>query len=256
MRQKISNLEYKRKYFMEVISESFAELHHQCIESEEGSEKYEACKQGAKAFFNEQVGTDSLTINAFKEKVNPTLSYFGRVIMETAEKMAEEKSREIMLNKDLPIDPDPKMSEEDKILMDAIFTTKKPEDEITAIRDATADALFAENRKAEEIKEALKIVGEDGGTKNLQESVNNIGNIGPTSLMNAILSKVTEEMLRGNINESFTGATSDLIKNNAEKIKEDAMVMYSLFECINCFGFKTYSSNEIKTIAHDIYFNK
>lgn len=256
MRQKISNFEYKRKYFIDVMSESFAELHHHCIESEEGSEKYDSCKAAAKEFFNEQTGIESLTINGFKETVGPTLSYFGRTIMEAAEEMAEEKSQEIAINKDLPIDPDPKMSEEDKVLMDIIFTSKHPEDEIAAVRDATAKALYAENKKAEEIKEALQIVGEDCDAKTLQESINRIGNIGPTSLMNAILSNVTEHMLRGNINEGFTGSTSDLVRNNADQIKEDAMVMYSLFECINCFGFRTYSPEEVKKIATDIYLNK
>ncbi len=255
-RQQISNLEYKRKYFMDVLCESFAEIHHRCIESAPVDEKYETCKAGARHFFKEQMGIENMSIETFKRAVSPTATYFANTIIEAAEEMAEDKAKEVVLNKDLPIDPDPKMSEEDKAVMDVIFTSKCPEDEITAIKSATANALYAENKKAEEIKEALTIVSADADNKTLQESINKISNIGPTSLMNAIMANVTENMLKAAINENASLTPGELVKMHANDIKEDSMVMYALFECINGFGFKTYDSKQVERLAMDIYLDK
>lgn len=255
MKNKISNLEFRRRYFNDVLCESFAELHHRCIETHPSESEYEACKNAAKEFFKDELNLANNTIESTKKAILPTATYFAKTVVEAAEELANDKMEEILKNKDLPIPEDPKMSDEDKTIMDAVFTAKCPEDEIESIRNATASALYAENRKSDEIKEALSIVSADAPKETLQESVSAISQIGPTSLMHAIIANTTEHMLKNCINES-SGTPSELIKRYSDDIKRDSMVMYSLYECINCFGFKTYTSNDVENIARDIYLDK
>ena len=72
--------------------------------------------------------------------------------------------------------------------------------------------------------------------------------------MNAIMSNISENVLKRCISESAESGNDParIIKNNADVIKNESMMVYCLYECMHGFGFKKYSPAEVKSLAFKI----
>ena len=121
--------------------------------------------------------------------------------------------------------------------------------------------MIAEDKKAQEIKDSLSIAqskvaaGED--PKVMEETVNMISAKGPTSLMNGIMNRFTSVTVRNKMNESSTPRPiGEIMQENAEEIRNNAMIMYSLFEASSVLGIHKYTKAELKEIAQKFYYTK
>ena len=161
----------------------------------------------------------------------------------------------------MPADQEIKLGAEDKALIDKLFHDKNPELQVDQIRDATVNALLAEDKKAQEIKDSLSIanaqVSNGGDPETLKEAVSRIEHRGPTSLMNAIINRVTTMAVQDiNENSKTPMTVGEIMKENAEEIRDRATMIYALYEMANVLGIHKYTVNEIKAEAEKIYYGK
>ena len=271
----MSYREYKRRVFNEAVIECMCGLHNMIIS--EGADGKEFCSRKtcaemhsdydagmaakmARAFFVNELGLENGTIAQTKGKLLNGCNSFMKDVCEICEAVAEDKANVAEEKKlELPEDLTVQLSEEDQALMDKLFDEKSPEAELSAVRDATVQALVAENKKAEEIKAAVDMAKADAaenGSKKLEETVNRISAKGPTSLANAIITRMSSEAIKEVFNESGTKSVSEIMADNQEKIRNRAMMVYTLYEMANVFGIHKYTSKEVRDIAYEIYYNK
>ena len=91
----------------------------------------------------------------------------------------------------------------------------------------------------------------------MEETVARLGNRGPTSLMNAIMN-ATAAIAVKDVNENAQGPVSvgKVMAENAEEIRNRAIMVYALYEASSVFGLKKFTAAEVKDIAEKIYYNK
>ena len=91
----------------------------------------------------------------------------------------------------------------------------------------------------------------------MEETVNRLNHRGPTSLMNAILNNVSEAAVKDvNANSKAPVSVGKVMSENAQEIRNRAVMMYSLFETSSVFGIKKYTDRDVKALAEQIYYGK
>ena len=88
------------------------------------------------------------------------------------------------------------------------------------------------------------------------EAVKRINAIGPTSLMNAIITNVTSHAI-AKVNEAgnlpSSGKVGKIMRENADIIKTRAVAIYALYEMSSVFAIKKYTPSDVKKLAHNLY---
>lgn len=271
-KNQISYREYKRRVFNECLLECLCGLHYLTL-VEKGSPRkrcdelnenfnYSMGVGMTRAYCNEELNLGRATITETKNRLCGKNSFIDDIV-NICEAVAETKAQDAEEEKlELPDALTVELSEEDQALIDKVFDEKPPENELEAIRDATVDALVAENKKAEEIKNALDIAQASAadnanGSKSIEEAVNRISAKGPTSLMNAILTRISSEAAKEVISESGGKPISEIMHDNKETIKDRAIMMYNLYEMAHVFGIHEMKNKaEVEMLAKQIYNGK
>lgn len=263
---RISYNEYRRQVFNHVILECFSRIQESCC----GLEKCDDCHQDrlatiakkmSDAFYTDKLNLNNSTIATTKKTLSEAVT-FVQDCVEVADNIAATKAddaakEELVLPSQQPIELNP----EEEALIDKLFDEKKPEVQIDAVRDATVKALLEEDKKAQEIKNSLSIaqsqVANGTNPKALEEAARILGNRGPTSLMNAIMNAVSADAVR-QVNEAAEKPVTvgKVVSENAEEIKDRAIMMYSLYEAASVFGVLKFTPSMVKKEAEKIFYNK
>lgn len=260
------NSEYKRRVFNECMLECMCRIHGQILNGDCADDSYDPDRLSGMAnrlcrtFMTDQLHLDKNQIRQTKAELSEAVTFIQDCIA-LSESIAEDKAEyakehDVEMENDQPVE----LSNEDKDLITRLFDEKSPELQVEKIRNATVQALVAEDKKAQEIKDSLNIANAqvtDGSPEALKEAVSRIEHRGPTSLMNAILNQVTT-LAVSDISENAKGDVSigKIMKENAEEIRGRATMIYTLYEMSNVFGLHRYTPNEIKREASRIYYGK
>lgn len=277
-KNQMSYREFKRRVFNEALLECLCGLHamtlEEAVDSDGNKCKRRRCSElncgidtemaakMARAFYTDELSLDTSTISSTKEKLCGKNSFVDDII-DICEAVAEDKANIATEEKlEIPSELTVELSEEDQMLIDKVFDEKAPEDELEAIRDATVDALVAEDKKAEEIKAAIDIAkasaaGTESGSAAIEETVNRISAKGPTSLFNAILTRISSEAVKEVVTESGGVPISKIMSDNKDTIKNRAIMMYNLYEMAHVFGIHEMRGKaEVEALAKQIYYGK
>lgn len=260
----ISNREFKRRVFNAALMESFSKFHMMCCTGDQILNEKEVpvnAKKMADSFFCDMTGCDKKTIDQTKESLSEAVTFVKDWII-LAEQIADTKAaiakEEDM---DIPDSQEVELGEHDKVLIDKLFDEKNPKLQADVVRDDTVKALIAEDKKAQEIRDALDIansqVSAGSNPKAVDESVKRIASRGPTSLMNAILNSYSGLAVR-KVNEDAEKPVSvgTVMSEHADLIKTNAVMMYTLFEAASVLGIHKFSKKEIKEISDKLYYGE
>lgn len=259
---KISYLEYKQRVFNEALLECFSRFHAMCLT--ESTETGVTCSphtsqmmdKMARVFFSDMLDLPHSTVKTTMKKLDNSVT-FVKDCCKLCETIADLKSAKAA-EENLDIEDGQKieLSKEDQELINTVFDNKNPETQASVIRDATVNALLAEDKKSQEIKAAIDMAKSSSNADTLEETVRRLDN-GPTSLMHAILNNFSQLAVR-DVNESSKSVISagEVMRNNADEIKTRATMLYTLYEMANALGIHKYTEAEIKNIAEHIYYNK
>lgn len=264
--KRISYSEYRRRVFNTALLECFCQIHGQvlngdCADDTACDERMSSmAKRLCSTFFEDELKLKSSTITQTKTRLSEAAEFIkdcADVAEEIADKkadLAEDEKIEIADSDTIELSP------EEEGVIAQLFDSKAPTPQVDAIRDATVKALLAEDRKAEEIKQAIDIaqskVAAGSPPETLEETVNRLNKIGPTSLMNAIMNSVSVAAVK-DINESgkFT-SIGKALSENADEIKSRAVAIYSLYETSSVLGIRKYTSADVKQLAMNIFYDK
>ena len=265
----ISNAEFKRRVFNSALCECFARIHAKCLGINENQTLFgyypdanqnylsEMASDMAKSFIYDELNLDKATIATTKKALAESCT-FVQDCVELCEAIADDKMKAAVEN-DVKATDDmkqPELSAEEKELIQNLFDRKDPEVEADAVRDATVKALLAEREKANEIKDATSIAQQAGDKNKLQETVARISSRGPTSLMHAMITAVSEAAVKDVHEQNPSAKIGEILAENADEINTRAAMMYSLYEAVNAFSIKKYTKRDIEQIARDIYSGK
>lgn len=260
MAKNISYLEYRRRVFNKVLTEALCRIHNIAI-GPENPESEAMAHRLCEAFFGQELKLSESTIDATKKRLSEAVSFIQDCV-ETAENIADDKMDDAREEKmEIPAEQEVELSDEDEAVLDQLFDGKCPTDvQIKQIRDATVAALQAEDKKAEEIRDAVDVakaqVTSGGNPEALEETVKRMNNIGPTSLMHAILNNVATNAIK-NVNESGTmRSVGEVMAENSKEIRNRATMMYMLFEMASAFGITKYTEADVRRLASSIYHEK
>lgn len=259
--------EYRRRVFNECMLECMCKIHGMVLNGGCGDDCYSServkamSKNLTKTFMKECMNLEECQINQTKKNLAEAVTFIQDCV-NISEAIADDKAKCAQENK-LEMDSEQKveLSPEDKDLIDKLFDEKAPTLQVDQIRDATVNALIAEDKKAQEIKDSLNIanaqVSAGGDPETLKETVSRLEHRGPTSLMNAIMNSVTVAAVK-DINECSDKpvAVGTVMKENAEEIRDRATMIYALYEMVNVLGIKKYTPTMIKEEAMKIYYGK
>lgn len=261
----ISLLEYKRRVFNSVLCECFSLIHAKCLGINENETLFggtdtpdyivEMADTMSKEFFASELKLDESNIFATKKALSGANTFIQQCVV-LAEAIANDKVEAVKKSGTSPKDDGlkrPKLNKEEKTLVKKMFDSNEPQTEADAVRKSTVDALLAERKKAEKVKEATSIAQKAGDSKKLEETVNRINARGATSLMHAILTTVSEAAIKDVLSQNPDARLSSILSENADEINSRACMMYTLYEAFNAFGIKKYSKQDIKRIADEIY---
>ena len=262
----ISNAEFKRRVFNSALCECFAKIHAKCLGINEdqtlfgyypdANETYlsEMANTMAKTFIRSELNLDKATIATTKKALAESCTFVQDCVA-LCEAIADDKMKAAVENDVKATDDmkEPELNAEEKELIQNLFDRKDPEVEADAVRDATVKALLAEREKANKIKEATSIAQQAGDQNKLQETVARISSRGPTSLMHAMITAVSEAAVKDVHEKNPTAKIGTILSENADEINTRAAMMYALYEAVNAFSIKKYSKRDIEQISRDIY---
>lgn len=255
--------EYRRRVFNHALLECFSRIQEACceIDPHEEARLADIAKKMSDVFYTDMLKLDTAQIDTTKKNLDGSCTFIKDCVG-ICESIACDKMKEACdADMDIPDDQKIELSDEDEGLIDKLFDEKAPTVQIDAIRDATVKSLVAENDKAQEIKNALEIaqsqVADNSSPEALEETVSRLENRGPTSLMNAILNQISETAIRDvHANNDKPIGPGEIMSENAEEIKNRAVMVYSLYEASNVFGIKKWTPAMVKAEAEKIYYNK
>lgn len=255
--------EYRRRVFNHALLECFGRIQEACCEIDPHEEARMAtmAKKMSDAFYTDMLGLDTAQIDATKKNLSGCCTFIKDCVG-ICESIACDKMKEACdADMDIPEDQQIELSDEDEALIDKLFDEKSPTVQIDAIRDATVKSLVAENEKAQEIKNALEIaqsqVADNSSPEALEETVSRLENRGPTSLMNAILNQMSEAAIKDvHAHSEKPIGPGEIMSENADEIKNRAIMLYSLYEASSVFGIKTWTPAMVKAEAEKIYYNR
>lgn len=260
--RKITPMEYRRRVFNTALMECLCRLQEEVLNPDGSMEPHELrqLRIFSEAFYNDVLNLDSRTIQQTRQFLSEA-DQFVQDAMDTAEQIAEDKKDAVERSKMyVTDDQEVELSDEDNAIMDQLFDLKKPTPEIDKIRDSTVAALVVEDQKAQEVKDAIDIaksqVDAGANPKAMEEAVNRINAIGPTSLMNGLLNYFSTQAVK-QINESGTFTSiNEAMTDNRDLIKDRATIVYSLYEASSVLGICKYDQNQIEKLAHEFYYGK
>jgi len=261
---RISILEYKRRVFNKALLECFARMHQlglsDCGKEQLNEGVLNAAGDACKAFFEDELDLKNQTIRETKLRLSEAVS-FVQDCVDCAEEIAEEKA-DTAKEKGMviPDDQDIELSKEDEQVLDQLFDNKTPKVQADQIRDATVKALLEEDKKAEEIRNAVDIAkaqsNEEGSTTTLEETVKRIDRIGPTSLMHAIINNITRSAVNTVTETTGVQSIGNIMDMNRDMIKDQAIMLYSIYETASVFGICKWTPAEVAAMAREIYNEK
>ena len=261
--------EYKRRVFNEAVLTCMDKIHGMILNGDVtdvdpmDAERFKTMASSmCRTFFDSELKLSESTISQTKARLSESITFIKDCV-NVSEAIAEQKACDAA-EKDCEMDNDQKieLSDEDEALIDKLFDEKGPEMQVEQIRDATVQALVAEDQKAQEIKDSMNIAnsqvaaGSDPAV--LKETVERLEKRGPTSLMNAIINNVTTAAIR-DVNEHAKGGVGSIAKvmqENADEIKTRAVMIYTLYETSNVMGIRKRTPTEVKRLAEEIYYGK
>lgn len=253
--------DYKRRVFNTALLEALAKFEITCceIDPEKEPDKIAMAKKMTDVFYTDLLDLDNKTISATRLGLQEAVS-FVQDMLDICEAVADQKASDAAEH-DLEVPENQKieLSDEDEEVIKQLFDEKNPTVQIDQVRDSTVKALMAENRKSQEIKDALDIAQaqvQSGENKDaVQETSAAIGNRGPTSLMNAIMNSMAGMAFK-DVNENSTTPVSinQVMSENAEEIKNRSILAYSLYEGSSVLGIHKWTQAELKHEADRIYY--
>lgn len=257
----ITNAEYKRRVFNHVIVEACTKFSLACSDVTKADDPsfVAKCVALSDSFYRNLLNLDTSTISQTKENLAEAVS-FVQDILTVAETVAAGKAELAKEEKlEIPEDQKVELSEEEEDVLNLLYTAKKPELQIDAVRDATVKAMLKEDQKAQEIKDALSIAqsqvasGED--PKAMEETVNRLSSNGPTSLMNGIMNRFSAVAVKeANQDPNKPTSVKQAMQENSDSIRNSSMFMYSLFESASVLGLHKFTTKEVKDYADQFYF--
>lgn len=259
----ISYNEYRRRVFNEAVLTCLETVTIKCCEIDPKTDGnyVDTAKKMTDQFYRDLLDLDNSTITKTKATLAESVTFVKDVI-NISEAIANSKAASAAEEKlEIPADQEITMSDEDRAIIDKLFEEKGPTVQIDAVRNATVAAILSEDRKAQEIKNALDIaqskVAESGKPEELEETVKRLSNRGPTSLMNAIMNACAGAAVKSvNENSKTPVSVGTVMSENAELIRNRATMMYTLYEASSVLGIHNYSTADVKHIADQIYYNK
>lgn len=258
---KMTAYKYRRMVFTKALLESLGRLQCEILNDGKMDEPdLVLAKKFSDAFYTDELKLDSSSVADIKARLYEGTEFI-RDVADACENIADDKAAAVNAGEIEPEDgQEIELSEEDKAVLDQIFDIKKPIDDIEAIRDATVAALIAEDKKAQEVKQALDIAQSQVSTGDnpqaMEETVARINKIGPTSLMNGIMNHFSTLAVKDiNENGHFTSVATAM-EQNRDIIKTRAVAMYSLFETANRMGLHKFTPDEIKRLTIELYYGK
>lgn len=269
----MSYREFKRRVFNEALQECLTKFTLKCCGGEGSmdttmdSSKYtEIAANMSKDFYNNLLNLNEKTITETKKCMCEAVTFIQDCIA-VSEAIAEEKANDAQEEHlEIPEDQDIELSKEDQEVIDTLYDDKEPAVQIDAVRDATVRALMAEDRKAQEVKDAINIANaqvkvderehsKEEAEASLKETAYRMNR--PHSLMHAIMNGFSRTALKA-VSESagVDGMKNPgkILKENAQEIKNRSIIMYSLFESASVLGLKQFTPTEVKKIAEEIYY--
>lgn len=266
---RMTHHEYRRQVFNKVLTECLVRLQYEILGESVSKAKDDPARIGiigkmTEAFYRDELDLEHSTIAQTRKRLSEA-NEFVRDCVNTAEEVANDhadyvKDQGIVVDDEQDMD----LSEEDKTVIDTVFDVKKPDPEIEKIRDATVAALVAEDKKAQEIKDAVNLAkstvepntDDAKPGEKLEETVRRLEGVGPTSLMNGILNHFSTLAIK-DISESGNYVNvQSAMSDNREIIKERAMIMYSLFETASTLGIHRYTPEEVKDLTYRLYYGR
>lgn len=266
MARKLMLAEYRRRVYNRALLECFCRIHGQILNGDCESDAVTDERMSTMAnklcanFYTEELNLKNATVDATQKRLSEAVHFLkecGDVCKEIADQKTEDaKEQGIQMEDDQEIE----LSDADREVLNQVFESRNPTPQIDAIRDATVNALMEEEKKSQEVRDAIDIakakVASGENPKALEEATSRIGRIGPTSLMNAIVNNITVQAIK-DINESGNlGNLSAAMSANAEQIRSRAAMVYALYEACSVFGLRKYSPSEVKQLAFDIYHDR
>ena len=254
---------YKRSAFNAVLLECLCRIQLACCEIEPSKEPMNAARatKMAEAFYTDMLKLNDRTISEVKKSLDESCTFI-KDCLEIAEVISESKTCEA---DECGIECSGKekveLSEEDQAIIDKLFDEKAPTVQIQTIRDSTVASLLAEDRKARAIKDALNManskVAAGDDPKTVNETIERLNAVGPTSLMNAIMN-ATAGLAVKDVNEASNSivGVDKVLSDNADKIRERSVMLYNLYEAANVFGLKKFTEKEVREEAIRIYYGK
>lgn len=259
----IMQSEYKRRVFNAALLESLGKFNLICceIDPEKEPDKVKMAKTMTDVFYTDMLDLNNKTIKATRLGLQEAVS-FVQDMLDICEAVADQKASDAAEH-DLEIPENQKieLSDEDEEVIERLFDEKKPTIQIDQVRDSTVKALMAENRKSQEIKDALDIAQaqvQSGENKNaIQETSAAIGNRGPTSLMNAIMNSMAGMAFKSvNENSSTPVSINQVMAENADEIRARSVMAYALYEGSSVLGIREWTTTDLKNEADRIYYGK
>lgn len=267
----ISYREFKRRVFNTALQECLTKFTLKCCGDGQMDQEFESNKfaeiatEMSKNFYGEMCKLNDCTIDQTKKNLSEAVTFIKDCIM-ISEAIAEEKAEDAEEEHlEIPEDQEIELSQEDQAVIDTLYDDKEPTVQIDAVRDATVNALMAEDRKAQEVRDAVNIAnakykedeeehGKEAAEASLKETVSRMNR--PHSLMHAIIngySRAAINAVSENANNSIP-SYGKIMKENATEIKNRAIIMYSLFESASVLGIKKFTPQEVKKIAEELYY--
>lgn len=258
--RKITYSEYKRRIFNDCLLEGISTLHAAILNDASDANISKSADKMCKSFFNDALKLDMSTISTTKKNLAESSTYM-KDLLSLCESIAECKAKDAAEeNLDLMDSQKIEISPEEKELLDKLQVDKEPELQIDKVRDATVNALIAEDKKAQEIKDSITIAQNRAEEKKdatiLKETVDRLNSRGPTSLMNAIMNNVSVAAVKDVSNNGNFVNVSTVMKENADLIKTRSAMIFTLYEMASVFGICKYKPADIKRISEEIYYNK
>lgn len=267
MMNSVQLTEYRRQVFNKALLECFSMFENACCDINVKEEPFNAAtaKKMTDDFYTDLLKLDKSTIAQTKKALEEAVTFVQDCIAVSesiadmkclsAEQGPDDKSGE-------PAEaPEVELSDEDKAVIDKLFAEKGPDVQVAAVRDDIVNALVAENKKAEEIKDALNMansrVAAGDDTEAVNETVERLSAVGPTSLMNAIMNCCSGLAIRAcNENASEPVSVDKVMSEHATAIRERSVMLYGLYESAQVLGIHNYTKEEMDKICADIYYNK
>ena len=217
------------------------------------------CEAMCNSYFTEELHLNEATIDQTMERLKGA-NYYIVEAAEEAKKIAIQHMDDARENKDEIHDDDNiDLTPEDHEVLDQIFHTKGPGPQIDQIRDATVKALLAEEKKSQEVRDALNLANSKvsaGDVNAYNETANRLSKVGPTSLMGAIMNNMSRAAIRETSESGKFTSIGDVKEENADLIKTRSVMLYAIMETGNQLEITHMSNRDVERLANNIFYQK